>query len=275
MLFCVLCAALGAMTYITRHPELWLERAHEAELRAACERMEKALEKSVIEHQTWKHRRGENVFVTVSLKRNGKLRKETETPLDKFKFIISDGKYRYYKWNNNDAEDSWGWAFDDEMPHAAPIPYFKGWYSTPFSYEISEELLNVGGYPCIVMRLYEDEGEHHDVWYLDPSIGYMPRKMINNCHDEVGNDKAHGPTITYRDYREIADGIYFPFRYGDGDSDGELGDITVLNVDLNPEFDESTFAFDSSITSDKYDYFYFWNAKGLYQRISNIQNLFQ
>ncbi len=96
-----------------------------------------------------------------------------------------------------------------------------------------------------------DGKEEEDVsFYFFDTENFVPIAMQSEI--KTGQRKGMIQEITFSDYQEV-DGLYFPFSMTQGVK-GQPGDpITISAIELNPEVDDSVFAFpeETESTDDK------------------------
>ena len=126
-----------------------------------------------------------------------------ETREDKcYGLIESKGVYR---WNNRDRMESVMYPTPPRRddPHTN---FLYGWIGYG---NISDQMEKIDGIDCWkidITNTGDSIAKHIKVW-LDPVIGFNPRRMVMS-----GSDKNGSWTITIEstDYKQISDGIWFP-----------------------------------------------------------------
>jgi len=81
-------------------------------------------------------------------------------------------------------------------------------------------------------------------YYFD-SENFVPLAMESQINQ--GPMKGQMQYITFSDYQEV-DGMYFPFSMSQGIKNGQSQPISMTTIELNPEVDESLFAFPEEVT---------------------------
>ncbi|WP_370087030.1 outer membrane lipoprotein-sorting protein [Ekhidna sp.] len=88
-----------------------------------------------------------------------------------------------------------------------------------------------------------DGKQVEDVYYYYFDVdSYVPLAMDSEV--KAGPQAGMVGRVTFSDYQEV-DGLYFPFSMTQGVKDGPSQPITLTEITLNPEVDESVFAFPS------------------------------
>jgi hypothetical protein len=75
--------------------------------------------------------------------------------------------------------------------------------------KLQSKMEPIDGHDCWKVEVQSPEGvplKLLEAW-LDPTIGYNPRRLIMHFK---GSAEEHATMVSYKDYREIADGIWFP-----------------------------------------------------------------
>ncbi|MCH7525287.1 MAG: outer membrane lipoprotein-sorting protein [Bacteroidetes bacterium] len=96
-----------------------------------------------------------------------------------------------------------------------------------------------------------DGKEEEDVsFYFFDTENFVPIAMQSEI--KTGQGKGMIQEITFSDYQEV-DGLYFPFSMTQGVKGQPEAPITISAIELNPEVDDSVFAFpeETESTDDK------------------------
>jgi len=69
---------------------------------------------------------------------------------------------------------------------------------------------------------------------------------------EIRSGQAKGMTqeLTFSDYQEV-DGLYFAFAMTQGLKDGQSSPMTIESIELNPEVDDTMFAFPEEVATEE------------------------
>ncbi|MFT5859952.1 MAG: outer membrane lipoprotein-sorting protein [Flavobacteriaceae bacterium] len=122
---------------------------------------------------------------------------------------------------------------------------FLNYEENGYSVELMENE-NVDGIDCFVLKLTkgttlvdEEEMENISYFYFDTE-NYVPVQIKQEMLS--GEMAGEMSVTTFSDYQEV-DGLYFPFSITQGLEDGEGQTVEITEVELNPEVEDSLFAF--------------------------------
>ena len=94
-----------------------------------------------------------------------------------------------------------------------------------------------------------DGNQEDDVsYYFFDTENFVPLGM----QAEIRSGQAKGmiSEVKFSDYQEV-EGLYFAFSMSQGIKDGQSNPITFSSIEINPEVDESLFAFPEEVATEE------------------------
>ena len=141
-----------------------------------------------------------------------------------------------FKLNTNDFPDSFiGYKDKGYTAELVGTEEFDG--TETFKIKLIKEPVTVDG------------NQEDDVqFYFFDTENFVPLGM----QSEIRSGQAKGMTqeITFSDYQEV-DGLYFAFAMTQGLKDGQSSPMTIESIELNPEVDDSIFAFPEEVATEE------------------------